>query len=662
MPDFKASNYKIPENPESGYFDSNNWSAIEAIDAGLAVFDADLSLITCNKKYRDLCGYLDEDLYPGVSLNDLIQISMSSQNFTEDEIVAALKTTASRLRQGAQKFNFKARNGNTITITRNPRPDGKIIETVHRLRLELGSGDEGALEQIARLAHARMMIALDAIGDGFAVYDANDCLTVYNKQFVQLNSEISDLIKPGVHHSTLLNSHIQRGSIKADGLTNEEIFAREIKRHEDPGHAYDRQLLDGRWIRIIEKRTEDGGVAELQSDITELKNREIEVARISNRLDATNSQFEIALNNMIQGLCMFDKDQRLILCNQQYLKLYGFSADVVKPGILLSDIMKYSISLGNYRDEDAEAALKARHNPSKLKKRTTIKQFLRDGRVMAVMNEPMADGGTIATYQDITTLERHEERLRAYNKKLASSNKELQEFAYVASHDLQEPLRKIEAFGDRLVRKHGESLPEEGKLFVDRMQNAAYRMRQLINDLLSYSRVTTKAKPFETVALTEVLEGVVSDLQIRIQESNATVEIGDLPQLDADAIQMRQLFQNLLSNALKFKKPDVDPVIKISANERFVESENKESIKYWRIEIADNGIGFDNQYKDQIFTIFQRLHGRMEYEGTGIGLATCRKIVERHNGAIDASGEPDVGSTFLIDLPAYQHRNEEEGE
>jgi light-regulated signal transduction histidine kinase (bacteriophytochrome) len=351
---------------------------------------------------------------------------------------------------------------------------------------------------------------------------------------------------------------------------------------------------------------------------------------------------------------MFDKDQRLIVCNRRYLEMYGFSADVVKPGIELREIMRYSVSLGNYTEEEATRALAERPDPTRLRSRGTIKQRLKDGRVIAVMNEPMPDGGSIATYQDITELERHEKQSQEYTLKLERSNRELQDFAYVASHDLQEPLRKIEAFGDRLMRKYGEQLPADGKMFVERMQDAAGRMRRLINDLLSYSRVTAKANPFVSVDLNEVMTGVLSDLQVRIDETQAQIKVADLPRIAADATQMRQLFQNLLSNALKFRKAGVAPVITVAA--RFVptpgaDGEEGEALL---LEFADNGIGFDNAYKEQIFKIFQRLHGRLEYEGTGVGLATCRKIVERHQGTIDADGRPGAGATFTIVLPAVR--------
>ncbi|MEO1331382.1 MAG: PAS-domain containing protein, partial [Pseudomonadota bacterium] len=423
-----------------------------------------------------------------------------------------------------------------------------------------------------------------------------------------------------------------------------------LAQHRNPGDPYDLQMTDGRWVRVHEKRTSDGGIVGIRSDITELKAREAELLRVGNELRRKSMMFETALNNMVQGLCMFDADQTLIVCNKRYLEMYRFSPEVVKPGIKLHEIMAYSVSIGNYSPEDAERAKAARPDHAKLRTQAVLKQYLRDGRVIAVMHQPMPDGGSIATYQDITELEQHETQMVAYTKRLEASNRELQDFAYVASHDLQEPLRKIETFSSRLIAKYSDNLPEQAHTYIERMQNATGRMRLLISDLLSYSRITTKAKPFERIDLNEQLGYVLSDIEIRINENNAVVEAGDLPPIDADPVQIRQLLQNLISNALKFQKPDTQPVVKISSTITPADPviSQPEMIE---IRVADNGIGFDNKYKEQIFTIFQRLHGRNEYEGTGIGLATCRKIVERHGGEIDADGVEGVGATFILRLP-----------
>lgn len=240
------------------------------------------------------------------------------------------------------------------------------------------------------------------------------------------------------------------------------------------------------------------------------------------------------------------------------------------------------------------------------------------------------------------------EKLRAFAGDLERSNRELQDFAFVASHDLQEPLRKIQAFGDRLKSKYGQGLSEEGRDYLERMQAAAKRMHTLINDLLTFSRVTSKAQPFVPVDLGRIAHEVLSDLEVRVQQTGGRVEVGTLPTLDADPLQMRQLLQNLIGNGLKFHRPDVPPVVEVRAS---VTDGDRPGV---RLEVEDNGIGFDTKYLDRIFTPFQRLHGRTEYEGTGMGLAVCRRIVERHGGTITAESAPGQGAKFTVVLPCYQ--------
>ena len=263
---------------------------------------------------------------------------------------------------------------------------------------------------------------------------------------------------------------------------------------------------------------------------------------------------------------------------------------------------------------------------------------------------------------EIAERRRAEEELQRFADELERSNRELQDFAYVASHDLQEPLRKIQAFGDRLHAKCSEALSEQGQDYLRRMQNAASRMQSLITDLLMFSRVATQAKPFTPVDLGEVTREVVSDLEIQIEALGAQVQVGELPTIEADPMQMRQLVQNLISNALKFHRPDVSPVVTVEARnfeEEPSRSTARSSPPLCQLTVTDNGIGFDEKYLDRIFTVFQRLHGRSAYEGTGIGLAVCRKIVERHRGGITARSRPDQGAAFVVTLP-YRQSHEQE--
>ena len=241
---------------------------------------------------------------------------------------------------------------------------------------------------------------------------------------------------------------------------------------------------------------------------------------------------------------------------------------------------------------------------------------------------------------------------------LERSNRELQEFASVASHDLQEPLRKILAFGERLQTSCGEALDDRGRDYLARMRESAERMQALISDLLSYSRLGANERPFLPVDLGSVAREVLRALEVEVEKSGGIVEVDPLPTVEADRTQMGQLLQNLVSNALKFRRPGVPPVVKIRAR---VVSEGSSKGEHGPrqvcvLTVEDNGIGFDPKYASRIFQVFERLHGKKAYEGNGIGLAIGRKIVERHRGSITATSTPGEGAVFTVILP-FRHQN-----
>jgi PAS domain S-box-containing protein len=248
------------------------------------------------------------------------------------------------------------------------------------------------------------------------------------------------------------------------------------------------------------------------------------------------------------------------------------------------------------------------------------------------------------TMTEISDRKKAEEKLKALAARLDLSNRELDQFAFIAAHDLQEPLRKILAFGDRLGAKYRDKLDEEGKEYLIRILNASKRMQQFISDLLKYTRVATRPEPSDTVDLREAVMEVISDLELKIERLGANVEVFELPAVQGEESQIRQLFQNLIANALKFHGEE-QPRIKIYS---------RPTDRDCRIFVEDNGIGFDEKYLGRIFEPFQRLHGKSAYEGTGMGLAICRKIVERHGGSITAKSKPGEGSTFIITLPLEQ--------
>ena len=354
-----------------------------------------------------------------------------------------------------------------------------------------------------------------------------------------------------------------------------------------------------------------------------------------------------------------DTDGRYLLDNEAHRQLLARTGDAHPEGRTVFDYFPPDAA-ARYHDDDrfvlqtGERILNREDAVAGAEGRElwlqTTKVPLRDARGRII--------GLVGIAADITERKSAEEKLRRFAAQLEQSNAELQNFASVASHDLQEPLRKIQAFGGRLRVKCGEVLGAQGLDYLARMEGAAERMQVLIQDLLKLSRVTSRALPFETCVLGEIVLAVVSDLEVAIEQKNARVEIGALPVIRGDPVQMRQLFQNLISNALKFQRAGETPLVSVSskifaAPERLIAGAAPGE-EVCEITVRDNGIGFDARFAEQIFVVFQRLHTRTEFEGTGIGLAICRKITDRHGGMIVAKSAEGEGATFTVTLPLKQ--------
>ena len=254
-------------------------------------------------------------------------------------------------------------------------------------------------------------------------------------------------------------------------------------------------------------------------------------------------------------------------------------------------------------------------------------------------------------------VEERTEELFKINKQLEISNDDLQQYASVASHDLKEPLRKIQIYSDKVRRTFLTESPE-ADMYMQKIISSSQRMSRLINDLLNYSRLSGEGL-YKATDINVILNELISDLEVLIAEKNAVIHIDRFPQMEVIPGQIHQLFQNILSNALKFSKKDEDPVIKINVKrtaERKLEGNESENGNFCRISVSDNGIGFNEIYKEKIFTMFQRLHSKEAFEGTGIGLAIVKKIVEKHNGIITVSSREGEGTTFTLVLPIHQNK------
>ena len=243
-------------------------------------------------------------------------------------------------------------------------------------------------------------------------------------------------------------------------------------------------------------------------------------------------------------------------------------------------------------------------------------------------------------------------------ERLESVNKQLDNFAYMASHDLQEPLRKIRIFCDHLEINHKSVLNDDGKNNIEKIQRSCKRMQELIQDILTFSTLTMDKRQFEKSDLNELVKDVLNEMDGYINEKNANISVENLPSMYVNPVLIRPLFHNLISNSIKYSKKEVSPVIRISSDYEFSEAETENNghgnNRYCRIIFEDNGIGFEQEYSEQIFGMFKRLHGKTQYHGTGIGLAICKKIAEEHNGYISAISKVNEGATFIVSLPMHE--------
>ncbi len=426
----------------------------------------------------------------------------------------------------------------------------------------------------------------------------------------------------------------------------------EVKRHAMGRWDLEYRVVqpDGevRWVRDRGFPLRDGqgsfiGMCGTASDITGLKEAEAAIRKSEQRARELQER-------SLDGFARTDMESRFIEVNQAFEALVGY------PEAELREMTAQEITPGTWFDKESGMAEQLRregHTP------LYEKEFRRkDGTLVPVELRVHvsrdAEGNPAemwAFVRDITERKQAEVELLENVRKLEQSNRDLGDFAYVTSHDLQEPLRKIQTFGDRLSTKYADSLDERGRDYLERMVNAATRMRGLIEALLRYSRVSTRQQPFSEVDLNEAAREALFNLEDLIDRSNGAVALSELPRVEGDPHQMVQLMQNLIGNALKFRRPGDPPSIRID-HRKPPRSEGAPARCELRFE--DNGIGIDMRSAEQIFKPFHRLHGRGEYEGAGMGLAICRKIVERHDGEIRVESEEGRGSVFVVTLPLKQ--------
>ncbi len=379
-------------------------------------------------------------------------------------------------------------------------------------------------------------------------------------------------------------------------------------------------------------------------------------------------------------LLLNDFDFALILMDVQMPNLNGFeTAALIYERERLRHIPIIFITANNYGEENLFKGYRAGAvdyiykpvNPEllRIKVGVFVELYRKSQRLIAQEQKLVAINRNLEL--EVNERKASEEKVTELNKqllenisRLEAANKDLDLFAFMASHDLQAPLRKIRMFSDRLLAGPGDTLGREGRLYLTRIQEVSRRMQELINDILRFSKISVEKESFEAVDLNGVLDEVISEMEGLIREKNAVISVDKLPVLPASTVLMGPLFSNLISNSLKYSKKQVAPRVHIRYEEAPVSGVNgrEPEMHYGRIYIEDNGIGFDQKYAEQIFDMFRRLHSGAEYEGTGIGLALCKKIVEMHKGFISALGKPGEGAIFIVSLPLSDNGKEKKPE
>jgi len=480
---------------------------------------------------------------------------------------------------------------------------------------------------------------------------------------------IVDTINEEIHLSNNLRQilHIDDEKINLDEYLKriDEVDLKRIKFQFIENYADQEILFDEYKIN-----TEEGWRKNFRSFSRLVKNSEEQIFIVANISDTTRSHeinkayqeklayIDMALDNSIDMFCAFDLDLSCISWNKKCEEITGFlkSEAIGKPAVSLFPLPRKEKVITGLR-----AALKG--DVSKV----LIEEFSPQNLIIEKFIIPLKDNkgrifGVMIAGHDVTAIKATANRLKELyqaikekNAELERSNNELASFSYIASHDLQEPLRKIQTFSRKILDTDHAHLSEPGKDSFRRIENAAQRMQSLINDLHTFSRTTTQPKEFAETDLNILLYEVKTELREKLEAKKANIISEELPTCRVIGFQIRQLLENILNNSLKYSNPSVNPKISIKCkmleeDELPAELQN-EGINYFSITISDNGIGFEPQYSDKIFELFQRLHGKHEYPGTGLGLAICKKIVQNHNGHISAEGNPGKGTTIKIILP-----------
>ena len=604
----------------------------DRIPVMISMYRPDTHVLHLNKEFERLTGWTTEEAR---------QVDLMEKCYPDPEYRESVRAYMGSLEEGWQDIDMTTKDGGVLSSSWT---NLRLSDDTH-IGIGVDIRERKRSRQALRESEERLQRLVSIMPSAMYTCDADGVITYYNRRAAELWGREPKLGDSDEKFCGSFRLYRPDGSPLPHNETPmaEAVFKGQPARNEEV--VIERP--DGSFIIVsvnIDPLYDEGGqltgAINTFQDITDKKRAEQALLESEQRLSLAQEAAGI-------GVWDWDMINRTQLWSPKMRELYGVGLEEK-----ITDEKEMELIHPEDRAPVSESIQKAIEQREDWHGEFRIQHPVLGERWIEGFGRPIydAEGRPVrmtGINMDITARKQAEQAIRTYAADLERSNRDLQDFTFIASHDLQEPLRKIRAFGDLLVSEYRLQLEEKGQDYILRMQDASQRMQAMIDDLLSYSRVTTKAQPFIEVDLNQVAREVISDLEIRIQNSGGRVELGNLPVIQADMVQMRQLLQNLVGNALKFGKPGVPPLVKVWA-----QLPSRQKVEVF---VNDNGIGFDERYLERIFQPFQRLYGRGVYEGSGIGLAICRKIVERHHGAITAKSVPGQGTCFIITLPVKQN-------
>jgi PAS domain S-box-containing protein len=615
--------------------------AAGSISDGLAIFDATGRFVFANDKFLQHDPVRDEVLNPGVSFEQFIRHTLKrNPNVKPEDVENQVERRLKWYATAGGTNEFRDSMGRWFLTSHRKTPNGLTVI------LNTDITERKRAQQESERTADRLRVLFDSSPDAIYVHKAG-IIQLANPAAVKLFGATS--ADELIGRSVLDTVHPETRNKSAAAI---QVDPRQMT---GPGPQEQRRIkLDGTefWadIRIAPLPWDgDVGTVVFLRDATGRK-------RMREAYDLQQAFLKEAIESISEGLWIFDGAHKLVASNRRLAEMLRYPADLLESGTPFERLMRFAVERGDFGAGDREQLLAERLKTTEAKEPFMFERAAPGGSTLEVRFAPMSNGGFVCTMADITARKEFETalaelngRLLAQTQELRRSNEELEQFAYVASHDLQEPLRSIGSYCQLLQRRYKGKLDKDADEFIDFAVDGAKRMQVLMNDLLKYSRVGTRGKPFEATDCNAVFNDAVSNLRQAIEEAGATVVCDPLPIVSGDAVQLGQLFQNLIANAIKFRG-EAAPKVHVSASD-----EGGETI----FSVKDNGIGVDARHADRIFQIFQRLHERGKYPGTGIGLAVCKKIVARHGGRIWVESAPGAGAEFRFSL-APKHDSQEE--